>query len=734
MLRSYQQDIFSRVAETWRTFRGVMVQMPTGTGKTHLLASIVHDELSGKPSARVWIVAHRRELVEQIEETVARYGIRKEDKSVRVMSIQWLARHWIDIKEKPDLIVIDEAHHALARTYKELWARYPEARTLGMTATPCRLSCAGFADLFGTLVTSQGVLDFIREGWLSAFDYVSVRSESEEQRLVDGLKKHGADGDYQVKEMDAALNRRPSIGRLYAGLAQYAGGRKGIVYAISINHARHIAGYYNERGTHSAVIDSKTPAAERKRLVEDFRSGRLQVLVNVDVFSEGFDCPDVEFVQLARPTLSLAKYLQQVGRGLRRSEGKRPCVILDHVGLYRLFGLPTRERDWRAMFEGRLAGKGRIRATKGMRLSAPNVDETPEDDSLEVVVTHDKLLAPGSVLESTGAESPQVLRPFRDKMSDLYGLRRGETVTAKAAYICVYNIKDGLAAVRFDERNAGVVDEHGNAIRRIAHRYGLRLLGNGLVAMRDKNGRDARYMDLCNGKMYPERPFVVRFGKAELLRAGDRWHSRTKIPYTCRLYPDRHNCIWMGFYLKIYDCLSSGSASLCVLEDDNEEVYRLHASFADGSILISDHKGRWYHVLQDRKERLSDNRSHFLIPRLREEAERRAVLQQQETAEKETRERAGRLERLRSAVPFRSGTKWGLRLGERVIVPPLYCRVCIPVGVYCAFEGNPRQWGVLALDGRIEVEPRYTDVHISSDGTVRLTVIPGKVKTVRLDQ
>ena len=371
---------------------------------------------------------------------------------------------------------------------------------------------------------------------------------------------------------------------------------------------------------------------------------------------------------------------------------------------------------------------------QGKDASVPNVDETPEDDTLEVVVTHDKLLAPGSVLESTGAESPQVLRPFRDKMSDLYGLRRGETVTAKAAYICVYNIKDGLAAVRFDERNAGVVDEHGSAIRRIAHRYGLRLLGNGLAAIRDKNGRDARYMDLRNGKMYPERPFVVRFGKAELLRAGDRWHSRTKIPYTCRLYPDRYNCIWMGFYLKIYDCLSSGSASLCVLEDDNEEVYRLHASFADGSILISDHKGRWFHVLQGRKERLSDSRSHFLIPRLREEAGRRAVFQQQETAEKETRERAGRLERLRSAMPFRSGTKWGLRLGERVIVPPLYRSVRVPVGVYCAFEGNPRQWGVLALDGRIEVEPRYTDVHISSDGTVRLTVIPGKVKTVRLGQ
>ena len=142
-----------------------MVQMPTGTGKTHLLAAVIYDYLKKEQSQCVWIVAHRRELVEQIEETVARYGISKSDERVKVMSIQWLSRHWEDVKgDNPSLIVIDEAHHALAESYKELWLRYPNAKKLGMTATPCRLNRKGFTDLFDTLIISDSIADFIRQG------------------------------------------------------------------------------------------------------------------------------------------------------------------------------------------------------------------------------------------------------------------------------------------------------------------------------------------------------------------------------------------------------------------------------------------------------------------------------------------------------------------------------------------------------------------------------------------
>ena len=193
MLRNYQHNIKQSLISEWEKHNSIMVQMPTGTGKTHLLASLVNEELKTKnEESCVWIVAHRRELVEQIEATVARYGISKEDGRVKVMSIQWLSRHWDDVREEqPSLIVIDEVHHALAETYKELWLRYPEAKKLGMTATPCRLNRKGFTDLFETLITSDGIADFIRQGWLSPFDYVSIRPNSEDQRLIDGLEKRG---------------------------------------------------------------------------------------------------------------------------------------------------------------------------------------------------------------------------------------------------------------------------------------------------------------------------------------------------------------------------------------------------------------------------------------------------------------------------------------------------------------------------------------------------------------
>ena len=219
ILRDYQYDIRRRVLDAWEHENSVLVQMPTGTGKTVVLASLVYEHLricKGKPDCLVWIVAHRRELVEQIEGTVAKFGVRPTDGKIKVRSIQWLYRHWEDVNnEKPGLIVIDEAHHALAETYKELWLRYPEAKKLGMTATPCRLNRKGFTELFDVLITSDCIADFIKQGRLSPFDYVSIRSDSEDQKLINGLEKRGADGDFQVKEMDKVLNRRPTIERLY---------------------------------------------------------------------------------------------------------------------------------------------------------------------------------------------------------------------------------------------------------------------------------------------------------------------------------------------------------------------------------------------------------------------------------------------------------------------------------------------------------------------------------------
>ncbi|MCD8317899.1 MAG: DEAD/DEAH box helicase family protein [Paraprevotella sp.] len=263
--------------------RSVMVQMPTGTGKTYLMAAVVDDFLSGRvgeEQACVWIIAHRRELVEQVENALIQLGIKSVSAqevggkgTVKVMSIQWLSRHYGEMKDRPSLIVVDEAHHALAATYQDLWGRYPEALKLGLTATPCRMQKKGFTTLFDNLLTSWNIDEFIRRGYLALYDYVVINRESEDQLMIDSLEKRGADGDFSVPEMSQKLNSLPAIMRLYHSVEQYAKGKKGIVYAIDISHARRIAEYYAAQGLKAVANDSKTPAAVRKKILADFKPG-----------------------------------------------------------------------------------------------------------------------------------------------------------------------------------------------------------------------------------------------------------------------------------------------------------------------------------------------------------------------------------------------------------------------------------------------------------------------------
>ena len=708
-LRDYQQEMKLRLFEEWELHRSVMVQMPTGTGKTHLLAAVVKEFLcGGGVGMRVWIVAHRRELVEQIEETVARYGMGKEpDKSakngrtgkdsmpeesgrVRVFSIQWLSRNRKIMDGQPDLIVIDEAHHALAETYRELWKRYPEARKLGMTATPCRLSRKGFTDLFDTLITSWSIAEFIGRGWLSSFDYVSIRANSSEQRLIDSLKKRGADGDYQVKEMNAVLNRETGIRQLYESVRRYAAGKKGIVYAVSIAHARQIAAYYSLHGVESVAIDSKTPALERGRLVEDFRRGKISVLVNVDIFSEGFDCPDVEFVQLARPTLSLAKYLQQVGRGLRKSDDKESCMLIDNVGLHRIFGLPVCDRDWEAMFEGRMAGNAQLRTrmeNNGLSVSCSLSEDSKRNEGLEIVMTHNCLLDAirnGNLIclgggGPVGEEQWTVLKACHDRQSGLWGLRCGNKITVIPQYREVFDICANWAAVRFKDGRTGVVDESGVPMVVTGCCRRLRFLKGELLSVTKEDGSDC-YTDLKTNRTYQERPVVFSYGGIELLRVGETFHSRTRKAYTSMHGLHKDSLCFYGFYLKIPDYRVPKSCRLvdpvwsaifdvfaCVLEGDDEEVYWCCGCLADRSIVVMDGEGSYYHVEKGKGKRYiacnapKAGEADFasVVEGLRKEAGRRAESVQRERQQNEEEKRRKRLEEIKDVLPFRSGDEGG---------------------------------------------------------------------------
>ena len=478
-----------RIDVAFRSYQSVMVQMPTGTGKTVLLSEVVKSEEQRVKNPWVWIVVHRRELVEQIRDTLntmlscpystldTTSPLLSENSRIKVMSIQWLSRHYQDMAEKPSLIVIDEAHHAVAKTYAEVMNAYPEAKKLGVTATPCRLNKKGFTDLFEVLLQSWPTKKFIADGRLSLYDYMSIKADSIDQRMVFGLTKRGADGDFSLKEMSEELDVQPSIERLCDTILRYASNKKGIVYAIDIKHAEHIAEHYRVHGIHAVAISSKTPNDERRLTIDKFKAGLIQVLVNVDLFGEGFDCPDVEFIQLARPTLSLAKYLQQVGRGMRVFEGKKFCLILDNVGLYRLFGLPSDERDWQSMFEGQIAGKGNI----------------TQAEELYGVVAYSIREERLSITSDSQTELITVMT------------HEGQRMDLDAAY--GYEIKengDGLL---------GIVDKDGNEVLPcVYNKVELKAYGIAKLHSRRKIDRERPWIDLWNGVRFVRRPKMEHCG------------------------------------------------------------------------------------------------------------------------------------------------------------------------------------------------------------------------------
>ena len=554
-LFDYQEDMKERIEKALRLHRSVMAQMPTGTGKTYLLTAVIDSFVSNNPMEKVWIVAHRRELVSQIDETVRKFHSYYASNtssllsSVKAMSIQWLMRHYDEIEEEPGMIVIDEAHHALAKTYKEMWERFPKAKFLGLTATPCRLNGKGFTDLFDILVQSWSVPEFISKGRLATYDFVSIKSDGVTQRLIDSLQKRGADGDYQNKEMDMLLNKKPSIERLYQSLEEFGKDRKGIVYAINISHAQKITKLYQEHGVKAIAIDSKTPAVERLQDIEAFKKGDIQVLVNVDIFSEGFDCPDVEFVQLARPTLSLAKYLQMVGRGLRVAKGKKNCVIIDNVGLYRVFGLPWQVWNWNAMFEGKLKVGKRKETPKDREFFLMNEKQDDiqihPDSEMMMVMSHEELLQT---------------------------IQYREFVDSKGEF----------AIIKLPDGKMTVVNRQGEQVIEPGNYYDMKFLQGNILSYRPRR-KTVCYYDLLARVVIDEdihakdAPEVITINKWEFVEYNGLFRSRTYEYFALPFRPSQYDLWNYGYYL-IYNFKRS-TASGCqewIYKEEDGGSMRMH--------------------------------------------------------------------------------------------------------------------------------------------------------------
>ena len=368
-LRVHQIEAKAKIFDAWETFDSVMLQMPTGTGKTYLFTSLINDILAAYKKARkeinILVVAHRNELLEQISATLSRFGIQhgfiqgsREQalwRRVQVGSIMSLLtdKNYYNIqRQKFDFIIVDEAHHSLAKTYVDLFNLFPNAKKLGVTATPWRFNHESFLKLYQTIILSPQISWFINNRLLADFDYVSVKPNSEIQRLVNN-SEIAPTGEFSNEDLDNTFNNQRIRSKLLESYQRFALGRKGIIYAINKKHAANIAELYCKHGIVAVAIDCDTPKDERESLIDRFKAGEIKVLVNVEIFTEGFDCPDVNFIQLARPTRSLALFLQQVGRGLRIADGKGKTIILDNVGLYNYFGLPDADRKWKHHFIGR---------------------------------------------------------------------------------------------------------------------------------------------------------------------------------------------------------------------------------------------------------------------------------------------------------------------------------------------------------------------------------------------
>ena len=368
VLRPHQIEAKAKIFDAWSKYDSVMLQMPTGTGKTYLFTSLINDIINtyklAHKDVKILIVVHRTELLDQISATLNKFGIAhgfiqgaREQylwKRVQVGSIMSLLtdKNYYNVcRQKFDYIIVDEAHHSLADTYIRLFGLFPNAKKLGVTATPWRLNHESFLSLYQYLIVSPQISWFINNNLLSDFDYVSIKQDSEVQRLVDKSEVVNT-GEFSNVDLDNTFNNQRIRSKLYESYLQFANGRKGIIYAINKRHAAKIAELYSSHGVKAMAIDCDTPRDVRQEMISAFKSGEISVLVNVDIFTEGFDCPDVNFIQLARPTRSLSLYLQQVGRGLRIVEGKEKTIILDNVGLYNYFGLPDANRKWQYHFVG----------------------------------------------------------------------------------------------------------------------------------------------------------------------------------------------------------------------------------------------------------------------------------------------------------------------------------------------------------------------------------------------
>ena len=337
-LRDYQRAVVERIATAIQGGRRrLLLPAPTGSGKTVIAAQVAADAATA--NQRVLFLVHRRELVQQASRKLYDVGLdhgiiaagfpARPDAPVQVASISTLHRRAVRSSAMPlpeaEMLVVDEAHHAPARTWTRIIKSYPAAVVFGLTATPCRADGRGLGTMFECLIDCPSIRELIELGYL-----VPTRVFAPTKPDLEGIRTIA--GDFDEDQLEERLDKPVLVGDIVTHWHRLADRRRTVVFAISRAHAVHLRDEFARSGVVAGYLDGDTPMQERDRILDQLKRGTIEVLVNVGVLTEGWDQPEVQCIVLARPTKSFGLYRQIVGRGLRPAPGKDHLLVLDHAG------------------------------------------------------------------------------------------------------------------------------------------------------------------------------------------------------------------------------------------------------------------------------------------------------------------------------------------------------------------------------------------------------------------
>lgn len=328
MLRDYQQDLYAKTVEAFKKgFHRPLIVAPCGAGKSYLFAEMIR-----KTAGNVLVLTHRQELKRQHEELFQAQNITNARVSMILTEANRLGRY-----PTPTLIVTDEAHLSRSNSWIKV-IEYYNTWTVGFTATPVRLDGKPLGDIFDSLIEGVDTKWLIEHKHLAPYEYYAPTMVETE-----GLRKVA--GDFMVSDLEQLMHERAIYGDVIQTYMRLAPGERSIAYCVSVRHAGETAEAFNKAGIRSASISAETPAKERERIMDDFRNGRITVLCNVGIISEGVSINEVTCCMLLRPTESIALGIQQMMRCMRYLPGKT-AKIIDFVGNYTRVGLPDEQREW----------------------------------------------------------------------------------------------------------------------------------------------------------------------------------------------------------------------------------------------------------------------------------------------------------------------------------------------------------------------------------------------------